>query len=189
MFKLAGPANIWLSRNLLQSTGGGRGWGSITGTRQKSGTYQFLLESLFEFQHPLLHLLYGLRQSPAPAKSHSLNALFTVIRVQRTTEQSATALGAPDTCSKTLPCLPRGLCCHTYVLGALPPLSHCSAPGPTKGTVTHPLCGALGPQGCPRPPPRRSALRTASHACLWKERSWKPLWTVHFVLQNSIYVP
>lgn len=88
-----------------QPTGGGRALSSGEGTREgqrarkgtgsgeKRGTYQFLLESLFEFQHPLLHLLYGLRQTPPPAKSHLLHAHSTIFKVPRTTEQPATPLG------------------------------------------------------------------------------------------------
>lgn len=107
-------------RDPLQSTGE-QGKGSIIkqqgtpgdqrGNRQQGGegTHQFLLQRLFEFQHPLLHLLYGLRQIPTPDKRHSVNAHFTIFKGK---DNRTDTLGSPYTCQKSLLCLLRGLCCH-----------------------------------------------------------------------------
>lgn len=145
-----------------------------TGSGEKRGTYQFLLESLFEFQHPLLHLLYGLRQTPPPAKSHLLHAHSTIFKVPRTTEQPATPLGPYTPVIRHCPS-PEGLvlshlCASrsgpsSLLLAALHAHALQAPQGPLK--PSHTLCGALVPQGCPGLP-RGSALRTASGACVWK---------------------
>lgn len=118
----------------------GDGWAS-TGVRQKKGTYQFLLESLSEFQHPLLHLLYGLRQNPAPTRRRSLNAHVAIRKVQRTTEHPAAALGPHVSVLRPCPVSQEACVVTPAGLGLLPGCSACTcSPCPTKATVTPPLC-------------------------------------------------
>ena len=125
-----------------------------TGCRDQRGTYQFLLESLFEFQHSLLHLLYGLRQSPIPAKSHSLNAHLTIFKVQRTTEQTATPLEPHAPVLR--PCLVSWKACVVtpVCLGLFPFLAALLAHAlqAPQRPLSHTTCGALRPQGCPSLP-------------------------------------